>query len=48
LERLREELFDVVGAKAGEALAMVLRLSHAPGPSVRSERLADRVRRRIS
>ncbi|BAH54061.1 Rv1355c family protein [Rhodococcus opacus] len=48
LERLREELFDVVGAKAGEALAMVLRLSHAPGPSVRSERRADRVRRRIS
>jgi len=48
LERLREELFDVVGAKAGEALAMVLRLSHAPGPSVRSERLADRLRRRIS
>ncbi|MDT2008216.1 Rv1355c family protein [Rhodococcus opacus] len=48
LERLRQELFDVVGAKAGEALAMVLRLSHAPGPSVRSERRADRVRRRIS
>ncbi|MDJ0414946.1 Rv1355c family protein [Rhodococcus opacus] len=48
LERLRKELFDVVGAKAGEALALVLRLSHAPGPSVRSERLADRVRRRIS
>ncbi|MFD9663766.1 Rv1355c family protein [Rhodococcus sp. NPDC059968] len=48
LEKLREELFDVVGAKAGEALAMVLRLSHAPSPSVRSERLADRVRRRIS
>jgi molybdopterin/thiamine biosynthesis adenylyltransferase len=48
LERLREELFDVVGAKGGEALAMVLRLSHAPGPSVRSERLADRLRRRIS
>ncbi|PBC50813.1 hypothetical protein CJ179_08405 [Rhodococcus sp. ACS1] len=48
LERLREELFDVVGAKAGEALAMVLRLSHAPGPSVRSERRADRVRGRIS
>jgi molybdopterin/thiamine biosynthesis adenylyltransferase len=48
LERLREDLFDVVGAKAGEELAMVLRLSHAPGPSVRSERRADRVRRRIS
>ncbi|MBA8959616.1 molybdopterin/thiamine biosynthesis adenylyltransferase [Rhodococcus percolatus] len=48
LERLRKELFDVVGAKGGEALALVLRLSHAPGPSVRSERLADRVRRRIS
>ncbi|KAF0960117.1 Rv1355c family protein [Rhodococcus sp. T7] len=48
LERLREELFDVVGAKADEELAMVLRLSHAPGPSVRSERRADRVRRRIS
>ncbi|MEN0135014.1 MAG: Rv1355c family protein [Rhodococcus sp. (in: high G+C Gram-positive bacteria)] len=48
LERLREELFDVVGAKAGEALALVLRLSHAPRPSVRSERRADRVRRRIS
>ncbi|MBC2642992.1 MULTISPECIES: Rv1355c family protein [unclassified Rhodococcus (in: high G+C Gram-positive bacteria)] len=48
LERLRQELFDVVGAKAGEALALVLRLSHAPGPSVRSERRADRVQRRIS
>ena len=48
LEKLRKELFDVVGAKGGEALALVLRLSHAPGPSVRSERLADRVRRRIS
>jgi hypothetical protein len=48
LERLRQELFDAVGAKAGEALALVLRLSHAPGPSVRSERRADRVQGRIS
>ncbi|TQC51188.1 Rv1355c family protein [Rhodococcus sp. WS4] len=45
LERLQEELFEVVGAKAGESLATVMRLSHAPRPSVRSARRADKVRR---
>ncbi|WP_072688134.1 Rv1355c family protein, partial [Rhodococcus marinonascens] len=48
LVSLQQELRDVVRAKPGETLAIVLRLSHAPTPSVRSERRADRVRRRRS
>ncbi|MFZ2176440.1 MAG: Rv1355c family protein [Rhodococcus sp. (in: high G+C Gram-positive bacteria)] len=42
---LQQEFLDVVGAKAGESPALVMRLSRAPEPSVRSARLSDRVRR---
>ncbi|AOW94280.1 hypothetical protein BFN03_01920 [Rhodococcus sp. WMMA185] len=48
LLRLQRELRDIVRAKENESLALVLRLSHAADPSVRSERRTDRVRKRTS
>ncbi|MEU2006039.1 Rv1355c family protein [Rhodococcus sp. NPDC019627] len=48
LEGLRRELVDLVGVGEKESLIMVLRLSHAPAPSVRSARRRDRTGRRTT
>ncbi|MCQ4118369.1 Rv1355c family protein [Rhodococcus tibetensis] len=48
LEGLRRELVELVGVGKEESLIMVLRLSHAPAPSMRSARRSDRIGRRTT